>query len=229
MSGAGTSFAILVIVSLLTGCSDSGTAEDPAIDAADAEEAPDATQPADAATDEDEPDTTGSEETSTDVVNAGSRNARVEVGDEAFDFRVIQCLRYVPGLLGGIVTFQLDGVPGDTPPELVEPLLGAAVPDSDIFELLGPVLEYGPILSVTRVEDGGDYIAVSLGGGEAYVSDDSSSGDQPLTIGQETAGAVVTGRPRSAPRTASRCPCQWRPPAPECGAEPVTGLRSPRS
>lgn len=194
MRRTSTSFTIIVTaVALLTACGDARPEEDTTPDAADAAETPGDAQAADAATSEDEPDTSGADATGADVVSAGSGTANVEVGDEAFDFRVIQCLRDVPGLLGGVVTFQLDGVPGDTPPELVEPLVGVADPDSDIFELLGPVLEYGPILSVIRMEDGGDYIAVSLGGGEAYVSDDIASGDQPFTIGDEPAGAAVAG------------------------------------
>lgn len=72
-------------------------------------------------------------------------------------------------------------------------MIGIADPDLDIFELLGSVLEYGPVLSVTRLEDGGDYVAVSLGDGEAHVSDGSTSEDRYLAIGNEPAGAAVVG------------------------------------
>lgn len=126
------------------------------------------------------------------TTGAGTGTARVEVGEESFDFQVIQCLRDVPGLLGGIVAFQLDGVPIDTPPELAQPLLGVADPDADIVGLLRPVLEHGPILSVTRLDGGGDDVAVSLGEGEAYVSDGATSGDRYLDIGDEPEGAAVT-------------------------------------
>lgn len=87
--------------------------------------------------------------------------ATVEVGGQRYEFRVIQCLRDRPGAFDDtVIEFTLDGVPVDTPQELVDPLLGEIDPDTDLLPLVEPVAEFGPLLSVSRFEDGGDYVVV---------------------------------------------------------------------
>lgn len=150
-------------------------------------------------------DATGAEDTPTEELaandeqepaqDAGSGTATVQVDGETFTFRVIQCLRDVPSPMGGTVAFQLDGVPTDTAPELVEPLLGPIDPDANFAERLEPVLEGGPILSVSRVADGGDVIAVSTALDSAYVTtaDVTSVDARFLDISDAASGATVQG------------------------------------
>lgn len=126
---------------------------------------------------------------------AGAGTATVQVDGQTFTFRVIQCLRDVPGFMGGTVAFQLDGVPPDTAPELVEPLLGPIDPDADIRQRLAPVLEGGPVLSVSRVTDGGDMVALSTSLDAAYVTtpDVTSDAARYLDISDAASGASVVG------------------------------------
>lgn len=131
----------------------------------------------------------------------GSATAVVDIGGERFEFRVIQCLRDEPSVFGDqIIDMTLDGVPIDTPDELVEPLLGVMDPDTDMLPLLEPVLEYGPALTVSRFEGGGDYLVVYDLADIEYLSDpdplapdarflDVPDGDSGITI----TGATTSG------------------------------------
>ena len=102
----------------------------------------------------------------------GPATAVVEVGDERFEFRVTQCLFDRPSAFGDqLIEMTLDGVPPDTPGELIEPLLGAIDPDTDLLPLIEPVLEYGPALTVSRFEGAGDYLVVYDLADIEYVSD----------------------------------------------------------
>lgn len=105
--------------------------------------------------------TTEPEPDATAPPGGASGTATVEVGGERYEFRVIQCLRDRPGAFDDtVIEFTLDGVPVDTPQELVEPLLGEIDPDTDLLPLVEPVAEFGPLLSVSRFEGGGDYVVV---------------------------------------------------------------------
>jgi hypothetical protein len=176
----------LVAALALVGCAGADEVGGPADDPDD----PDGTPAATSAPDDDPTDggPTGDGE-------AGSGTATVEVDGQTFTFRVIQCLRDVPGAMGGTVAFQLDGVPPDTPTDLIEPLLGPVDPDADVQGTLAPVFEVGPILSVSRVTDGGDFVAISTGPGEAYVTtaNVSSAEERYLDISDATSGATVQG------------------------------------
>ena len=64
-------------------------------------------------------------------------------------------------ITGDLVALALDGVPPETPPELIEPLLGVMDQDDDRLALLEPVLALGPILSVMRMDERGDLVQVT--------------------------------------------------------------------
>ncbi len=148
---------------------------------------------------------TGSADTgSTDTGSAGSSpgsgdvdlepgTAAVEVDGDRFEFVVIQCLRDQPSpLTGDVIEFQLDGVPVATPPELVERLLGVIASDADVLAELEPVVEFGPILSVTRLAAGGDLVAVTDLAAVEYVSDPDPTVTRFAEVGTGTSGAVVS-------------------------------------
>ncbi len=87
--------------------------------------------------------------------------ATVRVGGTTTTFTVIQCFEDTPSVsTGDMVALALDGVPTDTPPELIEPLLGARPRPSAGLDLLEPVLALGPILSVVRLAESGDIVQV---------------------------------------------------------------------
>ena len=122
--------------------------------------------------------------------------ATVAVGDERFEFMVIQCFRDRPSVFGDqIIDITIDGIAPDTPPELIEPLLGVMDPDTDLFPLIEPVLEYGPALTVSRLEDGGDYVAVYDLDTIEYLSDPDplDAGARFLEVPDGGSGITVTG------------------------------------
>lgn len=126
----------------------------------------------------------------------GSATAVVDIGGERFEFRVIQCLRDQPSVFGDqIIDMTLDGVPPDTPDELIEPLLGVMDPDTDMLPLLEPVLEYGPALTVSRFEGGGDYLVVYDLADIEYLSDpDPLAPDgRFLEVPDGDSGITITG------------------------------------
>ncbi len=188
----------LVTVMTLTGCAGGDEAGRPAgdVDEASGSQATptvaevqdtEDTEPIETASpDADDPQTTS---------EAGTGSATVQVDGETFTFRVIQCLRDVPGPMGGTVAFQLDGVPPDTPADLIGPLMGPVDPDADVQGRLAPVFDVGPILSVSRVTDGGDFVAISTGPGDAYVTtaNATSAAERYLEISDAPSGATVQG------------------------------------
>ncbi len=94
--------------------------------------------------------------------------------------------------------FQLDGVPAATPPELIEELLGVIDADDDVMEQLEPVVQYGPILSITRLADGGEQVFIADPGEIDITSDgeptDPSSRSLDISTGTGPGGVTfVTG------------------------------------
>lgn len=144
-------------------------------------------------------ETTGTAPDSTSADDApagGVGQAVVEVDADRYEFVVIQCLRDVTGPLSDtVIEFQLDAVPAATPPDTIENLLGVIGEDVDVLAELEPVVEFGPILSITQV----------AGGGEAFYITDldtieiTSDGDptdpatRSLDVSPEPVGARVTG------------------------------------
>lgn len=87
--------------------------------------------------------------------------ATVTHDDTRYEFVVIQCLRDAPSAMSDdLVAFQADGVSPETPAEVVEDLVGLVDDDTDVMAALAPALEHGPVLSVTRLDDGGDQVAI---------------------------------------------------------------------
>jgi hypothetical protein len=136
--------------------------------------------------------------------------AVVELAGDRFEFVVIQCVRDQPSpLTGDVIEFQLDGVPAATPPELVERLLGVIEADADVLAEIEPVVEFGPILSVTRLAAGGDLVAVTDLASIEAVSDPDPTTTRFAEIGAGTTGATVSasttadGRPMT---VAAVCP-----------------------
>ena len=126
----------------------------------------------------------------------GSAAAVVEIGAERFEFRVIRCLRNRPSVLGDQrIDITLDGVPPDTPDDLIEPLLDAIDRDTDVLPLLEPVLEYGPALTISRFEDGGDSLVVYDLADVEYVSDPNplSNDARFLSISDGDSDIVIAG------------------------------------
>lgn len=114
-----------------------------------------------ASTTQPETTTTLAAETTTSTAAPRTAGAVVEVGDERYEFMIIQCLYDTPSAFGeGVIEFTADGVPLDTPPELIEPLMGVLGPDDDILALTGAVAEYGPLLSISQLDGGGDHVVV---------------------------------------------------------------------
>ena len=92
---------------------------------------------------------------------SGAGTAVVDVGGDRYEFRVTQCLRNRPSAFGDTtIDMTLDAVPVDAPQELIDPLLGEIDPDVDLIPLVEPVAGYGPLLSVSRFDGGGDYVVV---------------------------------------------------------------------
>jgi len=105
-------------------------------------------------------------------ISAG--HATVSRGDDRYEFLVIQCLQNVSSTLSGrVVEFPLDGVPAGTPAETVQRLLGVIEQGDNVTAELMPVVQYGPILSFTRLRDGGDQLAVTDLGDIMWTSDGS--------------------------------------------------------
>lgn len=127
---------------------------------------------------------------------SGEATAVVEIDGERFEFLVIQCLRDQPSVFGDqIIEMTLDGVPVDTPDELIEPLLGVMDPDTDMLPLLEPVLEFGPALTVSRFEGGGDYVVVYDLADIEYLSDPDPLAAEArfLDVPDGDSGITVTG------------------------------------
>ena len=75
---------------------------------------------------------------------------------------VIQCLRDVASPISdAVIEFQLDGVPSATPPDVIERLLGVIDAGDDVLAELQPVVEFGPVLSVTRLAGGGEVMSIT--------------------------------------------------------------------
>ncbi len=124
----------------------------------------------------------------------GAGGATVSHDGQQYEFVVIQCLRDEQSFDQTVLELQADGVPVDTPPELLDDLLGAADADADVLALLEPVLEYGPVLSVSRAEGGGDFVAV-FQTPDIIVQTDGGVADDPsarfLDIAED--GSTVAG------------------------------------
>lgn len=127
-------------------------------------------------------------------------HATVTRGDDRYEFLVIQCLQNVSSALSGrVVEFQLDGVPADTPAATVERLLGVIEQGDNVTAELMPVVQYGPILSFTRLLDGGEQLAVTDLGDIMWTSDGSplDAASRSLDITDDAAVLKVTGTTRS--------------------------------
>lgn len=94
--------------------------------------------------------------------SAATGSATVVHDGTTYEFIVIQCIRDRQSVDQTVVEFQADGVPAETPQALVDEIMAASAtdPDLDITSLLEPVYEYGPTLGVSRLEDGGDFVAL---------------------------------------------------------------------
>jgi len=131
-------------------------------------------------------------------INTG--HATVTRGADRFEFLVIQCLQNVSSALSGrVVEFQLDGVPAGTPTETVQRLLGVIEQGDNVTAELMPVVQYGPILSFTRLLDGGEQLAVTDLGDIMWTSDGSplEAASRSLDITDDAAVLKVTGTTRS--------------------------------
>lgn len=170
---------------------DGGAAED-----ADAEDAEDAE---DAVAAEDEAPQEQKKEAAT-----GDGTATATLGDAQYQFRVINCYEDVTSpLVGDNLPFLLEGVPPDAPEDLVDPLRGLLTADQieeldleGMQALLDPVLDHGPVLSVTRVEDDGasDLMSLQFEDGTIFQTDFGGF----LDISGSGAGATVTGSAEAA-------------------------------
>lgn len=129
--------------------------------------------------------------------NTGSvGRAVVDVDGVDYEFVVIQCLRDVVGPISDtVIEFQLDAVPSATPTPIIEDLLGVIAADADVLAEIAPVVEFGPILSITRVADGGELVSMSDLSTIEIISDgdpfDASS--RSLQVSPAATGAIVTG------------------------------------
>jgi hypothetical protein len=155
-------------------------------------------------------ESTDSGSTDTGSMDTAPGTAVVEVAGDRFEFVVIQCVRDQPSpLTGDVIEFQLDGVPVATPDELVERLLGVIEADADVLAEIEPVVEFGPILSVTRLAAGGDLVAVTDLATIEAVSDPDPTTTRFAEIGDESTGTTVSasttadGRPMT---VAAVCP-----------------------
>jgi hypothetical protein len=192
-------------VALLVACgSDGGSESDGAngssTPSATETAAPAATEPAapaetDPVVTSDEPAPPASTEP-VDEPSSGVGLAVVDVDGARYEFMVIQCLRDVASPISdAVIEFQLDGVPAATPPEVVERLLGAIDAGDDVLGELEPVVEFGPILSVTRLAGGGELVSIT----DLDSIEISSDGDptdpasRSLDVSDDAFGATVTG------------------------------------
>lgn len=142
------------------------------------------------------PTRANTEAPTTTTATTGTGAAVVEVGEQRYEFLVIQCLRDQPSVVGDqIIELTLDGVPPDTPADALDPLMGAMEPGADVMGLIEPVLEYGPALSVSRFEDGGDYVVLYDFDTIEFLSDPEplSPDARFLDIPDGDAGITITG------------------------------------
>ncbi len=126
---------------------------------------------------------------------AETGTATVTRGGTTHTFLVIQCLRDQKAAFGdAIIEFQLDGVPEGTPAETIAGLLGSVEAGDNIQQMILPVVEHGPILSITRVSGGGEQVAVTDMADLMWISDGSpmDTGSRFLDIG-DGEGARVSG------------------------------------
>ena len=94
--------------------------------------------------------------------SANAAEALVTKGDESYRFIVSQCLQDVARRGSpSRVDLQLDGVPAETPAAIIEKLRGVTNDPAAAGKLLQEVVRAGPVLSVTRLRDGGDMIGVT--------------------------------------------------------------------
>lgn len=85
--------------------------------------------------------------------------ATATVGDQTYDFVVIQCVSTAAE--DSFFEFQLDGVPAAAPQDAIERLLGEKGVDDEVVANLEAIVEFGPVLSITRLTDGGDQIVIT--------------------------------------------------------------------
>ena len=85
--------------------------------------------------------------------------ATAMVGDQTYDFVVIQCVSTASE--DSTFEFQLDGVPVAAPQDAIERLLGEQGADDEVVANLESIVEFGPVLSITRLTDGGDQIVIT--------------------------------------------------------------------
>lgn len=152
------------------------------------------------ATDTTETATEAPTDTTTDTTEAatiaGVGRAVVDVDGVSYEFVVIQCLRDTVGPVSDVVIeFQLDGVPAETPAATIERLLGVIDADADVQAEIAPVVEFGPILSITRVAGGGELVTIADLDTIEFISDGDplDPGSRALDVSPDVSGATVTG------------------------------------
>ncbi|MCD9622683.1 hypothetical protein [Rhabdothermincola salaria] len=157
--------ALLVVLALAgtaCGSEDGATGSSGATDTTAATS--DASSGGDTASDDTASEDTGSDGTggsTTSEAGTGSGSATVTHAGSQYEFVVIQCVRDVPSAItDSVVALQADGVTAGTPDGVVADLLGVIEEGTDVAAALAPALAHGPVLSVTRVEGGGDQLAI---------------------------------------------------------------------
>ncbi len=135
----------------------------------------------------------GSQQTS---VAAETGRATLARGETTYEFVVIQCLRNIPAAFGDtVIEFQLDGVPPATPPDQITALRGLVGDSNNLQQALMQVVAHGPVLSITRIENGGEMIAVTDMADILWASDGNpgQESSRTLSIEQTSAGTRVRG------------------------------------
>ncbi|MCO8128668.1 hypothetical protein NHL50_15765 [Acidimicrobiia bacterium EGI L10123] len=178
---------VFVLAFVGVGCGDD--------DSTDASAATDTSAPTNDALSDDaaDPDETVDDDTvesTTSGAVAGSGSATVTHAGSQYDFLVIQCVRDVASpATNTVVTLQADGVTAGTPDGVITELLGVIDGSTDPEVALEAALEHGPLLSVTRVENGGDVVAI-ITGSESFVTAAAPSGPERFL---DIDGGTVTG------------------------------------
>jgi len=150
------------------------------------------------------PDTTGPSNTPEDASTGELGQAVVDVDADTYEFVVVQCLRDITGPFSdAVIEFQLDAVPTATPPDIVDNLLGVISEDVDVLAALEPVLEFGPILSITQIAGGGEVLFITDLDAIEITSDGDPTdpGARSLDVSSDPVGARVTGTTTAAGRT----------------------------
>jgi len=124
----------------------------------------------------------------------------------------VQCLQNItrPGH-ERVIELQLDGVPVQTPAATIEQMQGTVDDPAATGKLLQKVVSAGPILSVTRLKNGGDLIGVSNLKDTNWITSPSVTerGKRFLKIDKTGSALKVTGESESGGEVVSltaKCP-----------------------